>query len=175
MTVTSYLPLLAAATGALIGALLTRALNRRKEQRQTTLDLFNHYHSAEMQKSRRGAWVYLKGVYAADPRPFSQLFSDRAEGEHRGQYQDLSNVLYFWYMVWMLNDEKALNETLAVKMFAYQYDHWRDGFERLHDVTKEAGETPEWLPVMDEKKMKWLIDRPRKLPLRRRAARKDRG
>ena len=156
---TSYLPLLAAATGALIGSLLTRALNHRKEQMQTTLDLFNHYHSAEMQKSRKGAWVYLKGAYAEDPRPFSQLFSDRAEGKHKGQYYDVANVLYFWYMVWMLNDENALNKSLAVKMFAYQYDHWREGLERLHGVTVKAGEAPEWLPAMDGRKMKWLTAR----------------
>jgi len=155
---TGYLPLLAATLGALIGALLTRALNRRKEKLQTTLDLFNQYHSGEMQRARRQAWVYLKSAYADDPRPFSELFSDKARDGHKGQYHDLASVLYFWYMIWMLNDEGALNRSLAVKMFAYQYDHWREGFARLHEVTARAGETPEWLPAMDEKKMKWLID-----------------
>ena len=153
----SFLPLLAAVVGALIGASVTRYLNRRKERFQATLDLFNHYHSDEMQKSRRDAWKYLKGAYAQDPRSFSELFSDRAEGAHVGQYYAVSNILYFWYMVWMLNEENEIIQPLAKKMFSYQYNQWRGPFEPLYRLTLDnETDKPEWLPAMNDKEMKWL-------------------
>lgn len=158
----SYLPLvlpfLYAATGAIVGAMLARFSMESRDRARAAVQLFEFYNSSDMFAARRDAWIYLKNIYPQNPVAFSKLFSHHADGLHEGKYSSLSRVVYFWYVVHLLERQRKISRKLARAMFRYQYQHWHHALTPLTKATHlDSDDKPEWLPCMDKNTMAWLL------------------
>lgn len=141
----------------LLGALVTRWFSRHKQRVETTMRLFEAYHSEEMIARRTSAWEFLTVRYPGQPVPFHELFSEKASPFSAEDYSGLIPVIYFWLMMKTLARRREIDQRLARQLFEYQYLHWFNALEELHRQTREAAvEDPDWIPLMDEKGIDWM-------------------
>ncbi|GAB4234862.1 MAG: hypothetical protein Kow0032_18970 [Methyloligellaceae bacterium] len=145
-----------ALAGAVVGAFATVAIRRRFEKVQTTIAQFRAYHSPDMAEARNIAWRFLKVKYPKQNKPFHMLWSDKKGANHE-DYVALVKVIYFWFLLDSLKQQRELLPALAHKMLAYQFGHWKEALQPLYDATTADGrDLPEWIVIMEPDRMGWL-------------------
>lgn len=146
-----------AVLGALAGALIQRVLSRRQQRYRATLDLFRQYNAHDMLDARAVAWGFLRLKYPELNVPISAFYAD-SNFPHLAEYNDdITKIVYFWYLLHIMHRENELLTGLAREMFGLQFKEWETVLEPLARNTKERDPySPEWVDMLLKNKLAWL-------------------
>lgn len=151
---------LASTISAAIGASLAYLLTTNRDRTLMTLKLFEQFNEPDHHRARHRAALALTSADALPPT-FNELWG---EPESIQLYEDLWQIVYFWFEFEMLARRRLINRRLAQGLFAYPYRYWAPMLQRLarrHIAeADQSGELcPDWCAMWQECALSW-IDRP---------------
>lgn len=109
--------------GAGVGATVALSIflaGRAQGRRQTTLDLFKEYYSADFAMQRRAAEQFMDGHRAVDWSRNDPYVIGRDDDDLAGY----GAVLRFWQRVATLYDEGEINRGLAQRLLSRELGYW---------------------------------------------------
>ena len=129
-----------------------------------TIKQFEFYHSEKMVTARALAWDCLTSAeFKDDPRPLEYYYYGPGI-KKKEEYAAIVQVLYFWYLLSVLHDNREIVPKLASKLLSYQYGHWKTALKPLLDATARGRDQPECLAIRDRPgepgSMAWIEARP---------------
>ena len=135
---------------ATLGALGTYLVRRRFDQAAATVKQFEFYHSDKMLAARTMAWDYLTSQsFTEDPKPLEYYYSGSGI-QYNKEYAAIIQVLYFWYLLSVLHEQREILSKLASSLLSYQYSHWKTALKPLLDATARGTDQPECLAIRDD-------------------------
>lgn len=144
---------------ALVGAIVAHRISSRRSRIMLTNELFKSYHSPALITAREEAWSFLGRINQSSDTPsFSELWKDENKQAMRG-YRFLVQIVAFWFQLCMSKKQKTIDDSLARKLFAYQFKHWRRQLMPLYIATEKKDskeDRPDWLTFMEAGEMDWL-------------------
>lgn len=141
---THYLASIAALLGVFIGWLLRAWTERKQQEQERVLRLFETFYSPEMVASRIRADKYLKRN-EEKRRSLTQLGDELPIDE----WQDISKVRHFFAHLETLRTHGKLDHDLTCSLFTPHIEFWFDPNRHFAQFESKNDITPHWSATRD--------------------------
>ncbi len=147
---------LASIVSVAVGALLSFSLTTSRERTQTTLRMFRDFNDPGHHRARHRAARALDT--AAESPTFSQLWT---RPESIELYEDLWQIVYFWFELEALSERRLIHRRLAQGLFAYPYRYWAPLLRLLalrhsEEAAASGMLCPDWCAMWRDGSLDWL-------------------
>jgi len=137
--------LISAIFGAIIGSLVTSFFaskeQRRQNQVETTLNLFERFQSSDMLLSRINAEeIFSKNLQLEQPLSYAQL----KEKLDVSDWQHISKVLHFYEQFSSLHQTKYLDNVLAASLIGTHFVSWYNRHLRIMERISQSRDAREF-------------------------------
>ena len=146
------------ATCAIIALGLSLYTHKRQisqDRAKKTQSLYQEFFQPQMLSARGKAWFFIQELKEKNEIPsWKSIWSDKV---YMDDVCNLYLVLSFWHSLRHHLEKKLVDNTLVIKLFSYEWEHWKSHMKPLVNVTgnkddklpeaMEPFQTTDWFPV----------------------------